>query len=170
VKTKLMLTLAGSALAIVALAGCSSPTTAPPADDSGSTSAPSDQPAAALDATTVTTSLGEIVVDGQGMTAYYFDKDTPDSGSSACTDACATLWPAIESSSETPNIEGITGEVATITGVDGGNQITINGRPIYTYAQDAAPGDVNGQGFKDVWWVVSPSGEELKAPAGDSGY
>ncbi|MCU1440426.1 MAG: hypothetical protein JWP85_1423 [Rhodoglobus sp.] len=168
-KTKLMLTLAGSALAIVALAGCSSPTT-PPAGDSGSTSAPSDAPATGVDATTATSSLGEIVVDGQGMTAYYYDKDIADSGSSACMDACAALWPAIESSSETPKIEGITGEVATITGVDGGNQITINGRPIYTYAQDAAPGDVNGQGFGGVWWVISPSGEEVEAPATGTGY
>jgi predicted lipoprotein with Yx(FWY)xxD motif len=168
VKTKLMLTLAGSALAIGALAGCSSPAT--PSADSAPTSSPSDAPAAALDATTADSSLGEIVVDGQGMTAYYFDKDTADSGSSACTDACAALWPAIESSADTPKVEGITGEVGTITGVDGGNQITINGRPIYTYAQDAATGDVNGQGFGGVWWVVSPSGDEIKDAATDSGY
>ena len=169
-KTKLMLTLAGSALAIVALAGCSNPTTPAPASGSDSTPTASEPPAAPLDASTATSSLGEIVVDGQGMTAYYFDKDTAGSGSSACKDACAALWPAIESSSDTPNVEGITGEVSTITGVDGGNQITIDGRPIYTYAKDAAPGDVNGQGFGGVWWVISPSGEKLTAPETGSSY
>lgn len=164
-KTKFILTLAGSALAIVTLAGCTSSTpttTTPPAG--GPIASPSETSAtsaAALDLTVATSSLGDIVVDGQGMTAYYYDNDTANSGSSSCTGACATLWPAIESSTTTPTVDGITGVVGTIVGVDGGNQITIDGRPIYTYAQDTAPGDVNGQAFGGVWYVISPAGEEI---------
>ncbi|MCU1578620.1 MAG: hypothetical protein JWP19_824 [Rhodoglobus sp.] len=162
-----MITIAGSALAVAALAGCSSPTTTTPS--TGSSSGATAAPASSTEAKTATTSLGEIIVDGAGKTAYFFDKDTANSGTSACTGGCASLWPAIESATTTPVVEGITGTVGTIVGTDGGNQITINGRPIYTYTPDAAAGDVTGQGFGGVWWVVSPAGDEVKTAAG-SGY
>ncbi|MGU3409069.1 hypothetical protein ACLBWP_03090 [Microbacterium sp. M1A1_1b] len=115
-----------------------------------------------VDVTTGSTSLGTVVVDGAGMTAYYFDADTKGSGTSACTDACATAWPAIESSSSTPSVSGVTGTVGTITGVDGKPQVTIDGRPIYTFVGDHRPGDVTGQGDKGVWYVVDPDGSEHK--------
>ena len=47
------------------------------------------------------------------------------------------------------------------TWTDGSTQITIDGRPIYTFAQDAAPGDVTGQGVNDVWYVIAPDGSEI---------
>lgn len=34
-----------------------------------------------------------MIVDDDGMTLYTFDKDTAQ-GKSACTGACATMWPA----------------------------------------------------------------------------
>ena len=92
------------------------------------------------DLATAETSLGTIVVDGNGMTAYYFLKDAKDSGTSACSGDCPTAWPPITTESDTPTVEGVTGEVGTITGTDGVEQITIDGRPIYTFAQDTAPG------------------------------
>ncbi|WP_421733732.1 hypothetical protein [Cellulomonas sp.] len=121
-----------------------------PAADAGST-----------DLATAETSLGTVVVDGDGMTAYYFLKDVKDSGTSACAGDCATAWPAITTESDTPTVEGVTGEVGTITGTDGAKQITIDGRPIYTFAQDTAPGDVLGQGVNDVWYVIAPDGSEI---------
>ena len=113
------------------------------------------------DLATAETSLGTIVVDGNGMTAYYFLKDVKDSGTSACSGDCLTAWPPITTESDTPTVEGVTGEVGTITGTDGSTQITIDGRPIYTFAQDTAPGDVNGQGVNDVWYVIAPDGSEI---------
>jgi predicted lipoprotein with Yx(FWY)xxD motif len=158
VKKSLLLAVAGSALALV-LAGCG-----------GSDDSPAKTPAAGLDAATMDSSLGTIVVDGKGMTAYFFDKDTAGSGKSACTGQCAEEWAAITSTSDTPKVDGITGEVATITGTDGARQITIEGRPIYTYADDEAAGDTKGQGVGGIWYVVSPAGKEItKKPAGDSG-
>ena len=163
--TKLLLTLAGSALAVVALAGCSSttgaPTTAAPASPSMSASkAPVMNP----DAATASGKLGQIIVDGKGMTAYVWDKDTANSGVSACTGPCATLWPAITTTSATPTITGITGMVATITGVNGGKQITINGLPIYAFSKDTKAGDTNGQGVLNIWHVLSPAGEKITTP------
>jgi predicted lipoprotein with Yx(FWY)xxD motif len=100
-------------------------------------------------------------VDGAGMTAYYFDKDVKDSGASACAGDCAALWPAITADTAAPSVSGVTGEVGTIPTADGGFQVTVDGRPIYTYAKDAAPGDVTGQGVGGVWWVIAPSGDEI---------
>ena len=110
------------------------------------------------DLSTADSSLGTIVVDGKGMTAYYFTKDTKDSGVSACSGDCATAWPAIETTSDTPTVDGVTGTVGTIPAADGGKQITIDGMPIYTFAKDTAPGDVNGQDANGVWYVIAPDG------------
>ena len=123
--------------------------------------------AASESATVAATALGKIIVDGKGMTAYFFDNDTANSGTSTCAGPCATAWPAITSTSDTPAAIGITGTIGTITRVTGEKQLTINGRPIYTFANDKAPGDVNGQGVKGVWYVISPSGEEIIATAAE---
>ncbi|MFB8230313.1 hypothetical protein [Cellulosimicrobium sp. NPDC055967] len=121
---------------------------------------------------TADSSLGTVVVDGQGMTVYYFDKDTPGSGESACEGECAAAWPAVHAASVDPEVDGVTAEVGTITGVDGELQITLDGRPLYTYAADQGPGDVSGQGVNGVWYVVAPDGTEIMdaAPATGSGY
>ena len=34
--------------------------------------------------------------------------------------------------------------------------------PIYTFAKDMAPGDVNGQGANDVWYVIAPDGTMIE--------
>ena len=62
---------------------------------------------------------------------------------------------------DTPEVEGVTGEVGTITGVDGSMQLTLDGWPLYTFAGDSAEGDTNGQGVNGVWWVLSPAGEKI---------
>lgn len=105
-----------------------------------------------------TTSLGKIIVDGKGMTAYYYQPDLPNSGVSTCTGGCLAHWPAITAASSTPVVLGISAKITVITGT---NQIVVNGRPIYTFAGDQKAGDTNGQGIGGVWYVVSPAGVEL---------
>ncbi|EMQ99519.1 COG4315 family predicted lipoprotein [Paeniglutamicibacter gangotriensis] len=63
---------------------------------------------------------------------------------------------------DTPVREGVTGEAGTIDSPDGTKQLTLNGMPLYYFAQDAKPGDVTGQGVNDVWYVVTPAGEMIK--------
>ncbi|TSD11979.1 hypothetical protein [Curtobacterium sp. KBS0715] len=158
--------LGAALLLALGLAGCSTAGSATPSP-SPSPAAQGDAPATtgsspSVDVTVAATSLGTVVVDGKGMTAYYFDADVKDSGTSTCTGGCATAWPAIEATTTTPKVSGITGTVGTITGVDGGRQITIDGRPIYTFVGDEKAGDVTGQGDKGVWYVVNPDGTEQK--------
>ena len=155
--------LAVAALA-VALTGCTTPAAEePPADTGTSTEAETEAPAEASSAvlTTADSSLGEIVVDGAGMTVYMFDNDTQGADASVCEGDCATNWPAVTTDSDSPEVEGVTGEVGTIEGVDGSTQVTLNGWPLYYFVGDEAAGDTNGQGVNEVWWVLTPDGERF---------
>jgi predicted lipoprotein with Yx(FWY)xxD motif len=107
-------------------------------------------------------SLGKIVVNGKGMSAYYFDMDKAHSGVSACSGICSTNWPAILTSTVKPHVTGIGGVVGSIPLKGGKYQVSINGRPIYTFAFDKAAGQVKGQGAQGVWYVISPTGKEIK--------
>ena len=96
-------------------------------------------------------------------------------GEGACADDCLATWPAVEAGSGDPAVEGVSGEVGTITGDDGTVQVTVEGMPLYTYAADSDPGDVTGQGVGGIWWVVSAAGEKVteapaEEPSDDSGY
>lgn len=160
--TRLIIAVTTTALATLALAGCSS--TASSASGTGSPPTPAASSAPA-ELSTSSGTLGEIIVDGTGMTAYKFDKDTQNAPSSVCSGPCATLCPAITTTALTPVVKGVTGAIGTITGVDGGKQITINGWPIYTFAKDLKAGDTAGQGVRGVWWVLSPAGVKIDTPA-----
>jgi predicted lipoprotein with Yx(FWY)xxD motif len=105
-----------------------------------------------------TTSLGKIVVNGKGLTAYFYDLDVANSGVSACTGSCLVNWPPIISKSAAPTFSRVTGKVTVMAGT---KQIEINGRPIYTFIGDSTKGSVRGQGLEDVWYVISPAGVEL---------
>ena len=123
-------------------------------------------PASAAGLRVAESKAGPIVVDGKGMSVYYFTKDTKDSGTSACTGDCITNWPPVTTAAEAPAAEGVTAALGTIPTPDGKKQVTINGMPVYYFAKDQAPGDIAGQGVGGVWYLVAPSGEMITAAAG----
>ena len=53
----------------------------------------------------------------------------------------------------------------SITRTDGTAQLTVDGWPVYRFAKDTAPGQVNGQGVKDAWYVLLPDGTMNKEAA-----
>jgi predicted lipoprotein with Yx(FWY)xxD motif len=156
--------LGAAAVTLLALAGCSSSGSGGGASG-GSSPSPSSSSSSSSDTVlkTATTSLGTVLVDGRGLTVYVFDKDTKGATSSACSGACATQWPAVDTSSATPKVDGVTGAVGTITGVDGKLQVTVNGWPLYTFAGDSSAGDVTGQGVGGIWWAVGADGNKIGA-------
>ena len=88
-----------------------------------------------------------LVATKNDMTLYTFDKDVAGSGVSSCTGGCVTTWPPLTvSAGETPTGGGgVTGSLGTITRADSGAiQVTYDGKPLYFFASDAAPGDTNG--------------------------
>lgn len=98
--------------------------------------------------------IGSYLTDIKGMTLYYFKKDTP--GKSACEGECLAKWPLyfVETVAAKDGLDA--GNFGTITRADGKKQTTYKGMPLYFFAGDKAPGDTNGQGVKDVWYVVNP--------------
>lgn len=105
--------------------------------------------------------LGPFLVDAEGMTLYLFTQDTPNT--SNCYDDCATNWPPLLTEGEPVAGEGVNAELlGTTERTDGTVQITYNGWPLYYFVQDQNPGDINGQGVGEVWYVVSPEGEAVQ--------
>ena len=114
--------------------------------------------------------LGAHLVDGEGLTLYLFDNDEP--GVSNCTDDCLANWPPLTVDEEVGPVwgDGVDGDlVGTIEREDDGStQVTYDGMPLYFWAADSAPGDVDGQGVNDVWWVVAPDGSAITEQVEDA--
>jgi predicted lipoprotein with Yx(FWY)xxD motif len=104
------------------------------------------------------TALGTVLVDNAGMTLYMFLNDA--GGESTCTGECLTNWPAV--TVEDPaalNVGDLDPALfSTVDNPEAGTMLKIGDWPLYRFAGDAAPGDVNGQAVGGVWWVVNPSG------------
>ena len=98
--------------------------------------------------TRVQTPDGEVYADQRGMTLYTFDKDS--AGTSNCDGDCAVKWPPLMAP------EGATaeGSFAPIARSDGSMQWAMDGKPLYTWAEDTAPGETTGDGVGGVWHVA----------------
>jgi predicted lipoprotein with Yx(FWY)xxD motif len=100
--------------------------------------------------------LGDILVDGDGMTVYLFTNDAKD-GTSACNDGCISAWPAVVG--EVMAGDGVdSAKLGSITRDDGTEQATYNDWPLYYFGGDAAAGDANGQGSGGVWFTLDSAG------------
>ena len=98
--------------------------------------------------------IGLYLTDGNGMTLYTYADDT--TGVSNCEGKCLANWPVfyVDPTAAVEGLEAI--DLGTITRADGTKQTTYLGMPLYYFIKDKNPGDTNGQGLKDVWYVVTP--------------
>ena len=116
------------------------------------------------------TTLGKtILVNRKGMTLYSLSAETH--GRFICTTRfCLSLWtPLLVAPGTKPTGARL---LATIKRPDSGRtQVTYRGRPLYTFNEDTKPGDVKGNGFKDVgtWLAASPI-KSAAQPPGGGGY
>jgi predicted lipoprotein with Yx(FWY)xxD motif len=98
-----------------------------------------------------------LVASSNQMTVYTFEKDTANSGKSACTGACITKWPALSmTAGATPAAgSGVSGKLGTfVRSDDSTTQVTYNGLPLYFFSNDKAPGDTNGD--YQNWLLIKP--------------
>lgn len=109
-------------------------------------------------------SLGRILVNGQGRTLYLFERDTR--RKSTCYGACASVWPSVTTSGAPKAGRGADRrKLGTTRRRNGTLQVTYNGHPLYTYTGDAKRGQTNGEGidgFGGEWYVVSPAGAKVE--------
>ena len=113
--------------------------------------------------------VGDVLVDSAGKTLYTSDVEA--SGKILCTGACKSFWKPLEPGMGKPSATGDAGKLAVIDRPDGTEQVTANGRPLYTFAEDGR-GEAKGNGFSDdfagrhfVWNAVAAGG----MPASTSG-
>ncbi|MHA6127468.1 COG4315 family predicted lipoprotein [Pseudomonas fluorescens group sp. PF-1] len=92
-----------------------------------------------------------MMVDHKGMTVYTFDKDS--GGKSMCNGDCAKNWPPMMA----PAGAKAEGKFTPIKRDDGMMQWAYDGKPLYTFVKDEKPGEMKGDGMKDVWHVVHES-------------
>jgi predicted lipoprotein with Yx(FWY)xxD motif len=143
-----ILTLSSLAMA-AALAGCST-SSYDAGPHANSTTSTQSKPASAeyMPNYMASTSIGRVMTTPQGSTVYTFDKDQI--GKSNCYGDCAKHWPpALASSGAQPY-----GRMSLAARQDGQEQWAYDGKPLYTYAEDAMHGDVKGENAGKVWHVV----------------
>ena len=108
--------------------------------------------------------LGQILVDGKGMTVYLFEKDDS-ADESYCNGDCAKVWPPMTTSG-TPQAKGLPGsKVTTFKRDDGTTQVAFDGHPLYYYADDAKAGDANGNEldqFGAEWYALHSNGKNAE--------
>jgi predicted lipoprotein with Yx(FWY)xxD motif len=149
---------AGCLAVLAAACGSSAPaaSTAPPAATSAPpASAPASAAAATAVLKTAHTSLGTVLTNAAGFTVYWFAKDT--ATASACAGACAAAWPPVMGMPQAAPGVKLSGKLGEITRSNGALQATYEGHPLYLFAGDSAPGQVNGNGvdgFGALWYAI----------------
>lgn len=111
-----------------------------------------------------TDEYGDILADSGGMSLYLFDQD--EGGESTCYDDCAQNWPPLTVDGDPTAGDAVSADLSTTERDDGSTQVTAAGWPLYYFAGDEEPGDTNGQGAGDVWWLLTPDGERAAATDG----
>src|SRR5260370_33145489 len=138
----------------------------------GSTSTPSSASAMTLKTATLTVGGKALTVltNAQGMTLYYRTSDTP---TSVCSGGCASAWPPVLSTT-LPGVSTTLPGTFSLMNDANGSQVAYNGHPLYNNSGDSAPGQANGQGFANIWFVAlttlpattTPSGSTTPTPGG----
>lgn len=157
--------------AAIGLAACGSDPApiAAPADDTADqateTAAPAAAPTAAV--TSTTTPLGDILVGSNGLAVYGFTNDVD--ATSACYGTCAEAWPPVIVDASWDVAPGLDSGIFNAVERDDGQLQLVAGKwPLYYFAGDTVPADLNGQGSGDVWFVVGTDGVLITDPADGS--
>jgi predicted lipoprotein with Yx(FWY)xxD motif len=105
--------------------------------------------------------LGTVLVDSEGMTVYEF---TVDNGTtSECYGGCEAAWPPVVAKGKPTAGEGaMASALGTTKRKDGTLQVTYDGHPLYTFAEDSTPGEVNGNEVEGTWFVLNEGGSAVK--------
>jgi predicted lipoprotein with Yx(FWY)xxD motif len=98
-----------------------------------------------------------VLTNAKGLTLYWFAPDKP--GKSVCYNSCAAYWPPVKGPvTVAAGVTGVTGKLGTTKRTDGSLQATYNGRPLYTYIADTAPGQAKGNKLNlsgGLWYEVT---------------
>ena len=102
-------------------------------------------------------SLGKILVAGDGKTLYAFGSDGTSITKGKCTGGCASVWPPLKGKGKLTAGKGLD---TSLLKLGGGKQVAYNGHLLYEFAGTAA-GDTSGQGTGG-FHVVGADGNPIK--------
>ncbi|BFU42561.1 hypothetical protein [Krasilnikovia sp. MM14-A1004] len=160
VGTPMALVLCGAVLAVGAVA-CSGPS-AKTASKSSTAVINGTTPAAPTGLQFADSAIGSILVDQNGRSLYGFTADK--AGTSSCTGTCIATWPALTSEKPVTAGTGVeTSLLTTVSRAESASQAVYGGWPLYYYAGDLGPGDIDGQGVDGTWFVIGRDGKLIKA-------
>jgi predicted lipoprotein with Yx(FWY)xxD motif len=150
-------------------------------------------PAAASHGTVVSVrrlpGLGEVLVDRSGKTVYSSVQEAH--GTIKCTGGCLSFWHPVKAArgAALRDPSGVTGMLGAVRRPDNGlTQLTFDGKPLYTFRLDQAPGQAHGNNFTDhfgsasfTWHAITTSGTAARpggsgssggygSPGGTAGY
>jgi predicted lipoprotein with Yx(FWY)xxD motif len=129
--------------------------------DTGRRSTPATSAAAAGPATvkTARTGIGTVLVDADGKTLYLFANDQ--GTTSAVPANILAAWPPLTVTGEPVAGQGVEqSKLGTAPQPDGQTYVTYNGHPLYRFTGDASAGQTNGHKLGDVWYALTPAGEQ----------
>jgi predicted lipoprotein with Yx(FWY)xxD motif len=107
-----------------------------------------------------------ILTSETGMTLYRLSGEH--AGHFICTSAsCLHIWHPVTASAGGTGGGGVA-SLSVVKRPDGSSQVAYRGMPLYTFVQDARPGDAKGEGiesFGGTWNAVDASGSASPTPA-----
>jgi predicted lipoprotein with Yx(FWY)xxD motif len=161
------LTLSG--LLLLGCGGAGNTTTTTESD------AVADSPRVAVVKTRTMADPTTVVVDSEGMTVYEFRRDDPmlyrfdQAPVPTCYRECSVIWVPLLTDDPPKATGGADADMlGTVRRKDGGVQVTYAGHPLYLYAGDRQPGQMNGQdadSFGARWHAVEGDGQALLVAA-----
>jgi predicted lipoprotein with Yx(FWY)xxD motif len=111
-------------------------------------------------------SLGKILVNGRGRTAYMFTRDLRNRDVCAKINGCSSVWPALTVKGKPIAGPGLKRSLLGTIGLAGGvRQVTYAGHPLYTYSADTGPGQTDYVAFSQfggTWYAVNSAGKTVR--------
>jgi predicted lipoprotein with Yx(FWY)xxD motif len=100
-----------------------------------------------------------VLVDGNGCALYINAQDT--TSSTACDTTCEQTWRPVVAPVQAGS--GVTAaNLGSWQRPSGTNQATYFGHQLYRFTGDTAPGQANGQGQNQTWWLIGADGEPVQ--------
>jgi predicted lipoprotein with Yx(FWY)xxD motif len=153
---RLVLPVAAAAVVLMACGGDD--------DDSAGSSAAASAGSDAI-VSTATVDGTDVLADASGRTLYSADVER--GGRIRCVAACESFWMPVSATAAEAEAAGaeLDVELGTVERPDGDRQLTLDGLPLYTFAEEDA-GQLEGDGFEDDFqgthfvWEAATTGRD----------
>jgi predicted lipoprotein with Yx(FWY)xxD motif len=137
-------------------------------DDEGASTIPAAAPEGA-DVAAAEIDGQSVLVNADGQALYVSDEEQPNGEVLCISDGCVAFWEPLTIDGSAP-VGEVDGQLGVVARPDGANQVTFDGRPLYTFAEDSA-GEINGDGLADTfdgqtltWHVMTATGVSTTSP------